>query len=68
MDWYPGRAEPMPARSTWLLAAAPVAAVAVGVFAEGGYSPGARIAFGIAALASSVVVLAARRARLTPVV
>jgi hypothetical protein len=43
-------------------AAAPLAAVAVGVFAEGGYSPGARIAFAAAALVAAVVVLAISRA------
>jgi O-antigen ligase len=41
------------------LAVAPLAAVAVGVFAEGGYSPAARVAFGCAALAALALVLVA---------
>lgn len=37
---------------------APLAAASVGVFAEGGYAPGARVTFGAAAIASLMVVLA----------
>jgi hypothetical protein len=59
----------MPTRTDWLLAAAPLTAAAIGVFAEGGYSPGPRIAFGVAALLAAAVVVAARRTvRIQPVV
>src|SRR5215211_6099776 len=53
----------MPGRSTLLLAAAPLTAAAVGVFAGGGYDAGPRVAFGVTALAAAAVVLAATRAR-----
>jgi hypothetical protein len=51
----------MPTRSTWLLAALPLAAVAVGVFADGGYDPGPRVAFGLTALAAAAITAAVTR-------
>jgi hypothetical protein len=51
----------MPTRSTWLLAALPLAAVAVGVFADGGYDPGPRLAFGLTALAATALTAAITR-------
>jgi O-antigen ligase len=53
------------------IALAPLAAVAVGVFADGGYSPGARLAFGVVALAAAALALALacdRRALRDPLV
>jgi O-antigen ligase len=58
----------MPARSTLLLAAAPLAAAAIGVFADGGYDAAPRVAFGLAALGAAAVVLAVTRERAVPAV